>query len=374
MTDQELLYTIALTRLRHLNSLHLHLLLERAGDAQTLFENRSDIRQILPEATPALCRAISAMDTQLSSAEQEMKFAQEKHIECLGMDDAGYPARLRECPDAPILLYYLGETSLNARRIVSIVGTRQITEYGKDLCRTFVADLKRLCPDVLIVSGLAYGTDVHAHRNALQQGLPTVGVLAHGLDQIYPRLHRDTAIQMIHQGGLLTEYPSLTKIDKLNFLARNRIVAGIADATIVVESAQRGGSLITARIARDYNREVFAFPGRVTDTYSAGCNALIANTEAGAILGAEDFMLSMGWMTEQDQKSLKNKNAQLELFPELSEEEEKIVSALKNSDGKGINQISVETCTPIGELSSLLFTLEMKGLVKMMNGGMYRLL
>lgn len=373
MTEQELLYTIALTRVTHLNSLHQHLLLEELGSATEIFRNRSDVRQVIPDASPALCRAISTMDAQLSFAEQEIRFTQEKHIQCLGIHDGNYPARLRECPDSPILLYYRGNADLNARYIVSIVGTRQITEYGKSLCQNFIRDLKELCPDALIVSGLAYGIDVHAHRNALAQGMSTIGVVAHGMDQIYPRMHRDTAIKMMTQGGLLTEYPSHTAIDKMNFVARNRIVAGIADATIVVESAQKGGSLITARIAQDYNREVFAFPGRTIDTYSAGCNKIIANAEATALLGAEDFMKAMGWQSSKEVNELKQQFAQRELFPDLNREEQRIVDALKNSDGKAVNQLSIETSTPVAQLTSLLFTMEMKGIVKMLKGGMYRL-
>lgn len=374
MTEQELLYAIALTKVGRLNSLHQHHLLEALGSVTAIYENRADIRQVFPDATPALCRAIATMDQQLAHAEEEIRFAQKGGIQCLGINDEAYPARLRECPDAPLLVYYRGNADLNATRIISIVGTRHITEYGKDLCQNFISELSQLCPNLLIVSGLAYGADIHAHRNALLQGLPTVGVLAHGLDQIYPRLHRDTAIQMLSQGGLLTEYPSQTKIDKLNFISRNRIVAGMADATIIIESAEKGGSLITARIANDYNRDVFAFPGRINDTYSLGCNMLISRNEASVLISAEEFLKSMGWLSEKEKKAISNKNAQLELFPDLSQEEQSIIESLKNTDGKGINQISVETCTPIGQLAGILFTLEIKGLVKMMSGGMYRLL
>lgn len=374
MTDQETLYTIALTRVPRLNAGHKLLLLQEAGSATAIFENRQDIRMILPEATDALRQAIAGMDAYLPFAEQELEFAQSKHIECLGMSDPRYPARVQQCPDAPILLYYLGNADLNARHIISIIGTRQITEYGKDLCRLFMADLQKLCPDALIVSGLAYGADIHAHRNALKQGMQTLGVVAHGMDQIYPRMHRETAVEMISHGGLLTEYPSRTAIDKINFVARNRIVAGIADATIVVESAAKGGSLITARIAHDYNRDVFAFPGRITDEFSAGCNALIAHDEASALLSAEEFMAKMGWKSAQEQREEREKHAQLDFFPELTPEEQRILQVLKGSDGKASNQISIEANIPIHQLTSLLFTLEMKGVLRMMSGGMYRVM
>lgn len=374
MTEQELLYTIALTKVTHLNSLHQHRLLETLGSATEIYRNRTDIRQVIPDASPALCKSISTMDAQLSAAEEEIRFTQSKHIQCLGLQDDGYPARLRECPDSPILLYYRGNADLNTRHIVSIVGTRKITEYGKMLCQGFLRDLRQLCPDALIVSGLAYGADIHAQRNALEQGMSTIGVIAHGLDQIYPRIHRDTAVRMVSQGGLLTEYPSHTAIDKMNFVARNRIVAGIADSTVVIESADKGGSLITARIARDYNRDVFAFPGRITDPYSAGCNQLIARSEALALTSAEEFMKAMGWQSMQEQQALQKQYAQRELFPELTGEEQRIVDALGHNEGKAVNQISIETNIPSGTLSGLLFALEMKGIVKMMNGGMYRLM
>lgn len=374
MTDQELLYTIALTRIPRLNSMHHRQLLETLGSATAIYENRHDIRQAIPDASDAMRTTISSMDTYLSRAEEELSFTRQKHIDCLVMGEANYPSRLLECPDAPVLLYYRGSADLNTQHIISIVGTRQITDYGKDLCRTFIKDLKTLCPDALIVSGLAYGVDIHAHRNALQQGMQTVGVVAHGMDQIYPRLHRDTAIEMLEHGGLLTEYPSRTAIDKMNFVARNRIVAGMADATIVVESAAKGGSLITACIARDYNKEVFAFPGRTTDACSAGCNALIYNNQATLLLGAKDFMNAMGWISHDEQNQLKQQNAQMNLFPTLSPEEQRIVTVLKNTDGKANNQISIESGIPMAQLSGLLFSMEMKGIVKMMNGGIYRLL
>lgn len=373
MTDQELLYTIALTRTPRLNSEHQKMLIEAAGSVAEVYDHRNDIRQIVPDASDALRLAVSAMDAQLSRAEAELKFVRGKRVKCLCMGENDYPSRLLECPDAPVLLYYCGNADLNARRIISIVGTRQITEYGKQLCHKFTSELKQLCPEALIVSGLAYGVDIRAHRGALEQGMSTVGVLAHGLDQIYPRLHRSTAVEMVQHGGLLTEYASGTAIDKMNFVARNRIVAGISDATIVIESAAKGGSLITARIARDYNKDVFAFPGRVTDECSAGCNSLIAQDEAACLLDAQNFMDKMGWTTSVQEHKLRNENAQLELFQELSDEERRIISALQKCDGKASNQISIETNIPIGQLSGLLFSMEMKGLVKMMTGGMYRL-
>lgn len=223
-----------------------------------------------------------------------------------------------------------------------------------------------------MVSGLAYGVDIQAHRRALECNLSTIGVLAHGLDQIYPRMHRDTAIQMIGQGGLLTEFMSGTNADKVNFIRRNRIVAGLCDATIVVESAEKGGALITANIAQDYNRDVFAFPGRIGDPYSIGCNNLIRENKASLIQTAQEFINIMGW-TADTPKTSSGRSA-IELFPVLDNDEQKVVDCLYSKEQVQINSMAVETNIPVYKLSAVLFNLEMKGIVKQLSGGMYRLL
>ena len=374
MTEQEILYTMALTRVPNINLQNLHILLDELGSATAVFEHRKDVLDILPQANKKLLDALALMEIQIPRAEEELKFTQENHIQCLCLKDDAYPIRMRECPDAPLLVYYKGNANLNARHVLAIVGTRQITEYGKDLCMHFVRDLGQMCPDALIISGLAYGVDIHAQRAALDNGLNTVGVVAHGLDQIYPRAHQETARKMLGQGGLLTEFMSRTNPDKKNFVQRNRIVAGISDCAIIVESALKGGSLITAEIADSYHRDVFAFPGRVNDNCSKGCNELIRSNRAQLIGNAEDFIQSMGWESEVKRKEQLGKGIQQQIFLDLSEDEQKIVNCLQKVDNKQINIISVETGISIGLLSSLLFNLEMKGVVKMMNGGMYRLL
>ena len=373
MTEQETLYAIAFSFVSRLNLVNRRMLLEMMGSFTEIFEQRKNLKEFIPHANKETLEALAIMDTHLKRAEEELAFAQAGHIQCLGFYDEDYPARLRECPDAPTLLYYRGSSLLNGQHIVSIVGTRQITAYGKDLCRNFIKELKQLCPDTLVVSGLAYGVDIHCHRAALEQEMNTVGVLAHGLDQIYPRFHRETAVQMVQHGGLLTEFPSRSNADKKNFVQRNRIVAGIADATIVVESAQKGGSLITAEIAESYGRDVFAFPGRIGDTYSEGCNNLIRSNRAGLITSAEDFAQAIGWDTECNLRKQMNEGLQQELFPDLTEEEQRIVKALSGSDSKQINILSIDTAIPIGKLTSLLFNLEMKGVVRLLSGGCYRL-
>lgn len=364
---------MALTRVPKLNFSQQRMLVETLGSATAVYEGRHDILDIVPDAVPALKENLAFMDACLLRCEEELEWADKVKVECIGFQDDRYPVRLKECDDAPLMLYYRGTADLNKTRIVSMVGTRKITDYGRQMCEVFVRELAEQCPEVLVMSGLAYGVDVQCHRQALQNGLETVGVLAHGLDQIYPTLHRNTAKEMIGQGGLLTEFMSRTTIEKRYFVQRNRIVAGCADATIVVESASHGGSLITAEIAQGYGREVFAFPGRMTDSQSAGCNRIIADNTAGLITCAEDFVKAMGWQDDKARKQQLADGVQQELFPKLSEEEQKVVDALRNKDRLQLNMISVATGMPAGKLSGLLFTMEMKGLVRMLPGGMYRL-
>ena len=374
MTDQETLYMMALTQVPSLSLANLHLLAKELGSATAIFENRKSLQQVMPSASQNTLAALAALESHLPRCEAELKFCQKGKIQCLGLFDEAYPQRLRECPDAPVLLYYRGTANLNTQHIVSMVGTRQITSYGKDLCRSFVRDLKRLCPDALVLSGLAYGVDVHSHRAALEEGLETVGILAHGLDQIYPRLHRETAKQMLGRGGLLTEYMSGTAIDKRNFVQRNRIVAGMADAVVVVESATKGGSLITADIALSYNRPVWAFPGRIHDTYSSGCNKLIFTNSASLLTGAEDFCLSMGWTSDVEHRQMLSEGVQQELFNDsYTDEERRVLQVLAEDDEMQINVLAVKTNISVGQLSNLLFSLEMKGAVQMLVGGKYKL-
>ena len=372
MTEQETLYTLALTRVPGLNLLHQHVLLREMGSATAVYEHRRDIMHVLSEANPRIVEALSLMDSLLPRAEEEIRFMEEGQIRCLGINDTDYPARLLECPDAPIALFYRGNADLNARHVVSMVGTRRITEYGRDICRNFVRQLSRLCPDVLVISGLAYGVDIQCHRAALENDLPTVGVLAHGLDQIYPYHHRDDAVRMLEHGGLLTEFMSRTNADKKNFVRRNRIVAGLSDATLVVESASKGGSLITAEIADSYDRDVFAFPGRLSDVYSEGCNELIRRNRASLVSSAESFVESMGWETVAELQQQLAAGIQQDLFPDLSEEEQLVVNTLRKHEELQVNPLAIETGIPVGRLSSLLFTLEMKGVIRAMSGGMYR--
>ena len=372
--DQEIFYTMALTRLTNFNYQQALELYKAVGSAQLLYEHRNEIGDIIKDASPRLKEAIKDWNEPMKRAEAELRFMEEHRIRALTLTNDDYPQRLTECPDAPIIIYYTGNADLNQAKIVSIVGTRQVTQYGQDLIRRFMSELRGFCPQVLIVSGLAYGVDINAHRRALENGYETVGVLAHGLDQIYPYRHRDTAAQMLNHGGLLTEFMTQTNADKPNFVRRNRIVAGMADAVILVESAAKGGGLITAEIAQSYARAVFAFPGNVGQPYSEGCNNLIRDNGAGLISNASDFVKAMGWMDETLRQQANTDGIERNLFPDLSPEEEQVVSLLQQTNDLQLNIITVKTGIPIGRLTALLFQLEMKGVVKPMAGGMYHLL
>ena len=374
MNEQDIFYTMALTRISNFNFQQALELYRTVGSAQLIYEHRNDIGDIIKDGSPRLKEALKVWDEPMKRAEFELKFMQEHQIRAITLNDDDYPQRLRECADAPIILYYKGNADLNQSKIISIVGTRQCTQYGIDLIRRFVSDLRRHCPEVLIVSGLAYGVDINAHRQALAQGYPTVAVLAHGLDHIYPYHHRDTAAQMLNHGGLLTEFMTQTNADKPNFVRRNRIVAGLADATIVIESKSKGGGLITADIAQSYDRAVFAYPGAVGMPCSEGCNNLIRDNVAALISNADDFVRAMGWQDETKRREALSDGIERNLFPDLSPEESSIVKQLQQTNDLQLNILSVKTGIPIGHLTALLFQLEMKGVIRPLAGGMYHLL
>lgn len=374
MDQQEILNTILLTRLNYFSLAGMLELYRKVGSATLIIENKDNIKDILPDASDKLINALQNADEARKRAEVELEYDLKYGIQPICMNDERYPQRLKECDDAPLMLFYKGNANLNQQRVINIVGTRHCTPYGEDCIRRFISDLKQLSPQVLIVSGLAYGVDIVAHRQALASGYETVGVLAHGLDDLYPSRHRETALRMIEQGGLLTEFLTQTNADKINFVRRNRIVAGMSDACILIESAAHGGGLITCDISQAYGRDVFAFPGRVGDTYSEGCNNLIRSNGAGLITSAADFIKDMGWQDDATLMRAKQQGIERSLFPELSPEEQLIVNALAKTNDLQINLISVKTNIDISRLTSLLFTLEMKGVIKTFAGGMYHLL
>ena len=370
----EILNAIALTRVSYFSLAGMLELYRRMGSATAVMEHRRDIRDMMPDASDRLMEALANVDEPLRRAEAELEFCEHNGIRPLAMNDTDYPLRLRECDDAPLVVYYKGSATLNPQHVVCIVGTRHSTVYGEDLIRRFTQELRALCPQTLIVSGLAYGIDICAHRHALQNGMSTVAVLAHGQDDLYPPRHRQTADEMVRNDGLLTEYPSGTRADRVNFVRRNRIVAGMSDACILVESAAKGGGLITCGIARDYNRDVFAFPGAVGAPYSEGCNNLIRNNGAALITSASDFVESMGWQTAATLQEAQRQGIERQIFPDLTDEEQQVVGTLQRTNDLQINMLSVQTGIPIGRLTALLFSLEMKGVIKNLAGGVYHLM
>lgn len=371
--DQETIYAIALTRLSHCSiadTLHLYKCL---GSATAVFEHRKDIRDVLPDASPRLANALSNIGDALQRAEIEYTYDRQHGIAALSFNDPKYPRRLRECDDAPLVLYYRGSTDLNRSHIVSVVGTRHCTTYGMDVTARFVRDLRLLCPDVLVVSGLAYGIDVQAHRQSLANGLDTVGVLAHGLDSLYPRVHTATATQMISHGGLVSEFLTGTSAEKMNFVRRNRIIAGLSDASIIVESAAKGGGLITMGIAQSYNRDTFAFPGNAGQPTSEGCNNLIRDNKAALISNAADFVNAMGWGNGDATAPSTSTQRPSEPPIDLTADEQTIVGMLRKTNDLQVNILATKTSLPMSTVLSVLFSLEMKGVVRMLAGGIYHL-
>ncbi|HIX27751.1 MAG TPA: DNA-processing protein DprA [Candidatus Barnesiella excrementigallinarum] len=364
--EQELLYRIALSRLKGINKAlaqHIH---ETVASLELFFE--------LPEAQLQKATGITGRilhdenrKTALQEARKEIEFIQKGNITPLYFTDSQYPQRLLDCIDAPPLLYYRGNTDLNATKIVSVVGTRRATEYGKSFCEAMIRDLADYFPQLVIVSGLAYGIDICAHRSALKYGLDTVAVLAHGLDHIYPASHRNTAIEIVSHGGLLTEYPGYHPMHPAFFVARNRIVAGLADAVVIVESREKGGALITAGIAESYHRDIFALPGSIKSETSTGCNHLIRHNRAALITSADDLVEAMCWKTPP------RETVQRSLFPDLTDEEQVLVDYLKEHDEAQINRMTVELNQPLSQLLSILVELEFKGVVKALPGGIYKL-
>lgn len=360
-------YQIAFASLRGMTRTLAGEILARIGSEETFFTaSERQLATVLGFNNKLLSR--SYRDDILEKARIETEFATRNNINVCYFTDERFPTRFTECDDAPIILYTLGNCNLNASRIVSIVGTRHATPYGIDFTTRLVEELATTVEDLIIVSGLAYGIDIAAHRAALNCAIPTIAVLAHGLNTIYPAQHRNTAADIARQGGmLLTDYMSSDPVHKGNFVARNRIVAALCDCLVVSESAEKGGALITANIASGYNRDVFALPGRTSDRYSAGCNRLIASNIAGLVQSASELSTAMRWPTKAVEGD------QTEMFSPLNDEEQAVIDYLSTRDDATINQICVALNYPIARLMALLIDMEFKGLILTFPGGRYRI-
>lgn len=357
---------IALTLIPGIGNIMGKKLVSICGSAEAVFEEPKRIIRHIPRLGELLADGISSKEI-LSRAECEVRFIERFGIQTYWFQDKGYPYRLLQCFDAPLLLFYKGIADVNARRTVGIVGTRRATGYGRSRTFDLVNGLKQ--NDVVIVSGLAEGIDSYAHRFSLESGQNTIGVLGHGLDIIYPRANRNLAEQMVMQGGLITEFMSATKPDRSNFPKRNRIIAGMCDALVVVEAGSKGGALITADIANSYDRDVFAIPGRITDAMSEGVNHLIKTNRAALIQSAVDIEYLMGWRVGESAKAPHQKK----IYLELSHEEEAIVQLLQEKGQLGIDDLCYECDQPLTAVSAALLNLEFEGVVRCLPGKIFRL-
>jgi DNA processing protein len=365
--NNTLSYQIALSLVPNIGAVQAKILLEHFGDAAAIFRAKKSTLDRLEGIGEIRARSIRDFNL-FKRAEEEIAFIEKYKISPLFLTHPHYPKRLLNCYDPPTLLYYRGNADLNAAKIISIIGTRSNTEYGKQATETLLKELAT--ENVLVVSGLAFGVDGIAHRAALKNNLSTIGVLAHGMDTIYPTQHASLAKEITRQGGLLTEFTSTTKPDKHNFPTRNRVVAGMSDATIVIETGLKGGSMITAELANGYNRDVFAFPGRTTDSKSTGCNHLIKNNKAMLLTDARELIQVMGW----EEKKRKPPSQQKELFISLNNDERIIVDLLKESGTVSIDELNLKSNLSSSAVAAAALSLELQNVIASMPGKMYRLL
>ena len=380
MNADERRCALALSRMGYHNIVALRELYDAWGSMADIVKQHAHPERLAPNMPERLLAAFAHTDEHLKRADEEMRFAQDNNISIITLADEAYPQRLKACFDAPLALFFKGNANLNAKHCISIVGTRKATPYAADCIAQLTARLKQLCPDILIVSGLAYGVDIMAHRQAIDHALPTVAVLAHGLDTLYPARHRKEAMLMMQNGGLLTEYFSQSKIDKRNFLQRNRIVAGLSAATLLVESAEHGGGLVTCRLAQSYQHDVFAIPGSINSPYSVGCNRLIRDNVAGLVTSAEDILKAMAW--EEDMKEITATNgaslmgssvlgAASASTAQVPNGAQGVLDVLTKENDLHIDIIATRAGLPVNKVLALLFQLEMSGMVSSLSGGRY---
>ena len=363
MSDQELFYLLALLRVEGVGDIMAKKLLSNFHTAEAIFKAKSTEIAAIDGVGAVLMKNFKDKAI-FEKANAELEFIRANSINVAFFKEDNYPERLKHCYDAPVLIFKAGNIDLNKKKVISIVGTRQITSYGTEFCKKLIEDLAPLDP--VIVSGFAYGVDIVAHQLAIENGLQTIGVLAHGLNQIYPKTHKKYMAKMEENGGFITEFWSSTNPDKENFVRRNRIVAGMAEATIVIESADKGGSLITANLANDYNRDVFAVPGRVTDKYSQGCNNLIKTQKANVLTNAADLIYILNWDIQK-----KTKPIQKQLFVNLEPDEQKIYDFLLKNGKELLDSIALQCDFPIFKISGMLLNMELKGVIRPLPGKLF---
>ena len=364
MTQSELYHTLALMQVEGVGDVIAKKLIQNCGNAIEVFASKKSQLQKIDGIGSVIIKNLQDKSV-FAKAEAELQFIAQENISTTYFQDNNYPERLKNCYDSPVLLFKAGNIDLENQRIISIVGTRQITTYGMEFTKKLIEEISPLNP--IIVSGFAYGVDIYAHQMAMDCGLQTIGVLAHGLNQIYPKTHKKYMAKMEQNGGFLTEFWSTSNPDKENFIKRNRIVAGISEATIVIESAERGGSLVTANLANDYNRDVFAVPGRTSDKYSQGCNNLIKTQRANLLTSAADLVYILNWELQRESQ----KAVQKQLFVTLTDEEQIIYDYLQKTGKEMMDIIALECDFPIYRISSILLNMELKGVIRPLPGKMF---
>jgi len=364
MNDTELLHLLALLKIEGVGDIVAKKLLNHCGSPEKIFKTKASVLSSIDGIGQVLIKNLKDKSV-FKLAEAELKFIQDNNISLLHYQDENYPNRLKHCMDSPVLMFASGNMNLNNRKIISIVGTREITSYGTEFCKKLIEDLAPLNP--IIVSGFAYGVDIVAHKAAMDYNLQTVGVIAHGLNQVYPKVHKKYVAKMEENGGFLSEFWSTSNPEKENFVKRNRIVAGMSEATIVIESAEKGGSLITANLANDYNRDVFAVPGRTTDKFSQGCNNLIKTQRANVLTSAADLIYILNWELEHKDKKV----IQKQLFVSLDSDEQKIYDYLQQHGKEELDSIALECDLPVFRISSVLMNMELKGVIRPLPGKLF---
>jgi len=363
----DLIYKIALTLIPGVGSVNGKSLVAYCGGVKAVFMEKKRALLKIPGIGEQTVNALANHNV-FERAEEELAFIEKNKIISLFYLDKEYPIRLKQCHDSPLMLYYKGTADLNVPKVVAMVGTRKATEYGRDMCRKIIEGLHE--HNVLIVSGLAYGIDTWSHKAAMESNLQTVGVLGHGLDRIYPFANRSLAEKMTETGGLLCEYMSNTIPDRENFPMRNRIIAGMSDAVVVVEAGVTGGALITAEIANSYNRDVFAVPGRIGDPHSEGCNKIIKINKAALIQSAKDISYLLGW----DDAKIQKKSIQRQLFVTLTPDEELIVNTLKEKGDLDVDTLLIESMLLPSKAAAILLNMEFEGIIRCLPGKVYRLI
>ncbi len=364
MLEEDLLYILALQRVKGIGDINAKKLIAHCGSAKNVLKEKRNVLQKINGIGAFTLQHLFDKEN-LKEAENELKYIQKNNIETFYFEDKNYPDKLKHCIDAPILIFKEGNFSFSKQSIISIVGTRKITSYGRDFCEKLISDLKPYNP--IIVSGFAYGVDICAHKSALKNELQTIAVLAHGFEEMYPKSHKKYVADIYKNGGFITDFWHNDALQRENFLKRNRIVAGISEATIIIESAEKGGSLVTADIANSYSRDVFAVPGRSTDNFSKGCNDLIRRNKAAILTSANDLVEMLNWNLEIKKETI----IQKQLFVDLDEAEQLVYDFLLKEGKQLLDVISLSCKLPVYKIVTILFNLEMKGVVKPLPGKMY---